>query len=114
MAEYDVSGQWQLSQTNGAVVEVHIDPLRSDRVFAGTATHNNGSVSGAGFGSLNLVNANEFTFTIGWSDGTRGAYIGAFDGQGFLHGATFDVNHPDVFAGWQSVAPFSPSSGGPG
>ena len=104
MAEFDVQGQWEAIQTNNFVAELNIRPRRSDGSFPGTGTHTNGTVRGAGFGS---VRDGQFDFRIAWSNGTEGAYIGTFDNQGRLNGATFDVNHPESFAGWQSSVAFS-------
>jgi hypothetical protein len=104
MAEFDVQGQWDAQQTNNFVVHFDIKPRRPDGSFVGTASHSNGAVRGAGFGS---VRDDQFLFTVTWSNGTEGAYNGAFDAQGVIRGATFDVLHPEVFAGWQSLVSFS-------
>ena len=45
-------------------------------------------------------------FTVDWINGTEGAYSGAFDGAGFIHGSTFDVKNPGSFAGWHSSKAF--------
>jgi hypothetical protein len=52
------------------------------------------------------VNGDFMHFTITWDNGTQGAYNGAFDAQGFINGASFDVKHPDSVAGWRSSKSF--------
>jgi hypothetical protein len=103
MAEYDVRGQWSAHQSNGFQVEFNVNLEQADGQFAATASHSNGSVQGSGFGQ---VNGDQFTVTIGWTDGTKGAYIGVFNPQGVIHGATFDVSNPSSFAGWESLKAF--------
>jgi len=106
MSRRDVQGRWEIRQDNGFIVAVDIQPLRDNGVFNGTATHSNGTVHGAGFGGVDVINPNEFTFTISWSNGTKGAYIAAFDDAGILRGTTFDVNNPQSHARWESLRAF--------
>ena len=79
------------------------DPIGPDRAFALEAQQGNGEITGAGSGNV----TNEFVnFVINWTNETRGAYNGAFDEQGFIHGSTFDVRHPGSFTGWHSSKAF--------
>ncbi len=104
MADFDISGKWDAIQTNGFVAKFDMGrPRQEDGAFSGTGTHSNGSVVGAGFGQ---VQGDEFRFRINWSNGTSGAYNGVFL-QGVVNGSTFDINNPEVFAGWKSSKAFS-------
>jgi len=107
MARRDVQGRWELRQSNGIVVSVDIQPLRDNGVFNGTATHSNGSIHGSGFGGVDVINPNEFTFTISWSGGNAGAYIASFDSTGKLRGVTFDLSTPTSTATWESLRTFT-------
>jgi hypothetical protein len=64
----------------------------------------NPQITGQGAGMVTqsgLVN-----FNISWSNGTDGAYQGAFDEQGHLNGSTFDLKNPGTFAGWHTDQTF--------
>jgi hypothetical protein len=60
-------------------------------------------VRGAGAGH---VNGDFVGFVINWDNNTAGAYNAAFDAQGQLHGATFDLRNPGSTAEWHSDRTF--------
>lgn len=100
---HDIRGLWDANQTNGFVVTVNVDPVQPDGSFTIQAEHSKGSVTGSGAGH---VKGDRVDFTITWNNGTQGAYNGTFNAQGFIQGATFDVMHPESFAGWSSSKAF--------
>jgi hypothetical protein len=104
MAEYNIKGRWEICQTNSFVVLFDIQSQRPNGTILGTASHSNNTVVGAGYGELL---EDQFVFTVTWNNDTQGKYIGQFNAQGVLNGATFDVNNPQVYAGWESLATFS-------
>jgi hypothetical protein len=99
----DIDGLWNIIQSNGFVVPIHVDPIAPDGAFTLEAQQGNGGVSGTGAGNVtdDFVN-----FVINWTNDTKGAYNGSFDEQGFIHGSTFDIRHPGHFAGWHSSKAF--------
>src|SRR4051812_49176429 len=104
MARYNVEGSWQINQ-GATIITVNLSPPRPDGVFNGTASYN--SVHGAGFGGVEVIYYDEFTFNIRWSNGTQGFYSGTFDNSGFIKGVTFDVTNPSSTATWQSSKAFT-------
>jgi hypothetical protein len=106
MAEFNVQGTWQMIQGgsggNDFVVTVTLNPARPDGSFSGFGSFSQGT--GAGLG---LVRDDIFTFRIRWTNGSEGAYIGVFNDQGFLNGASFNVQQPSQVAGWHSDHGFS-------
>ena len=94
---------WDVIQTNGAIVVMDIDTIMPDGSFSLDASHSNGAVVGNGQGK---VTQRDISFTVNWSDGTRGVYQGEFDGGGQIHGSTFDAAHPESVAGWKSSRAF--------
>jgi hypothetical protein len=99
----NIAGLWDLVQGNSLPVTVNIDSVKEDGTFTLEAQHNGDTVRGHGSGT---VRGDEVHFTINWSNNTQGAYIGAFDGGGFLNGSTFDIKNPQVHAGWKSSRAF--------
>jgi hypothetical protein len=98
----NIAGLWKIIQTNDAEVVVFVtmeanDFLNVDAIQTGPGVH------GRGRGHKDDVFV---SFTIDWDNQTRGAYNGAFDAQGRINGSTFDVAHPDSFAGWHSDRTF--------
>ncbi|GAA3340514.1 hypothetical protein GCM10020358_28410 [Amorphoplanes nipponensis] len=111
MPQHNILGEWQLRQTNNFTVTVTVPFINTDGSFPVTGKHSNGTVQGSGFGRLGGLTAggDEIHFRIGWANGTEGAYQGVFDPTGFINGSTFDVQHPDVTAGWRSLRSFAVS-----
>src|SRR5690349_6392918 len=97
MAEFDVRGHWNLRQSNGFVVDLHMQ--QTGTAIQGVASQSGGQVSGTGEGS---VHGNQFLLSIQWSNGSIGEYNGSFNSIGRLTGVTFDVNHPQSQATWVS------------
>jgi hypothetical protein len=99
----DIAGLWDIIQTNNFVVPINIDPVKPDGSFTLHAEQGQGEVSGPGEGH---VNGNLVNFLVNWTNGTTGAYNGAFDEHGVINGSTFDIKHPGAFAGWHSSRGF--------
>ncbi len=104
MAQRNIQGLWEIVQTNGFKVALDVGPINQQNgSFQATAFQEGNQVNGNGSGN---VNGDFMHFTITWDNGTQGAYNGAFDAQGFINGASFDVKHPDSVAGWRSSKSF--------
>lgn len=99
----NIVGLWDAVQTNGFRATIDIDKVEQDGTFNLEAQHTNGSVTGNGSGAMA---GDQVHFTITWNNNTQGAYIGAFDAEGFLNGSTFDIKHPQAHAGWRSSRDF--------
>jgi hypothetical protein len=95
MAEFDVSGDWEASQSNGFVVK--FDLQQTGMLVRGLASHSRGSVRGMAEGA---VRENQFVLSVQWDNGTIGEYKGTFNVIGCLTGVTFDVNRPENQARW--------------
>ena len=102
---HNIVGLWDIIQDNGFTVPVNIDSFKpQDGSFTLHAEQGGGSnVTGTGDGRVenDLVH-----FVITWNNQTQGAYNGAFDARGIIHGATFDVKHPESAAKWHSSRSF--------
>jgi hypothetical protein len=104
---FDVRGEFQLHQSNGATVDLHVDQLfpsgsdnlpdSASEVLRGRA-HVRGSnqISTAMTGR---VLGNQFFLVVTWNQGSVGEYHGAFN-SGRLAGNTFDRSHPQSQASW--------------
>jgi len=98
----NIAGLWTIIQTNDTRVSVDVDN-KPDGTFAVEALIEGRNVAGRGTGR---VDGDQVHMTITWDDGPVGAYNGAFDGAGFLHGAGFDIKNPRNVAGWSSSRSF--------
>jgi hypothetical protein len=99
---FDVSGQWELRQSNGFDVVFDIVQSQSGHL------HGSGRVVGGmeanGEGRLD---GNSFVFTVDWNNNGRGGqYSGRFGPGGFLSGTTVDLDNPSSGATWASKEPF--------
>jgi hypothetical protein len=102
----NVQGLWEIIQSNNFTVPVDVGPVAQNGTFTIQAMENS-SVSGNGSGSVVDGADGEFVhFVITWTNGTQGAYNGAFNPQGVLNGSTFDVKHPGAVTGWHSSKSF--------
>jgi len=102
---FDVRGDYELHQSNGATVELHIDqrfpggsePDSASEVLGGTAivrTMHVGIRPVTG-----RTTDREFFLMIEWSPDSIGEYHGTFNGSR-LSGITFDRKHPSSQATW--------------
>jgi hypothetical protein len=111
---HDVSGSWEIVQSNGFRVAVNINqpvetplgpngPLRllTDGLLTGTADEITPRGTDVSHQSLTgeLI-GDSFEIVVDWNNGTKGQYSGTFDPAGNLSGVTFDVNHPGSQATW--------------
>ena len=107
-----IDGSWQLTQSNGFVVEVDIAQARdggslSDGQFHGAARNVNDGQEANLAGHLE---GDQFQFEVGWPNGSFGEYQGSYSPTGSLAGVTFDRANPTSQATWfQSTRP---STGG--
>uniref|UniRef100_A0AAU2UWF0 Uncharacterized protein n=1 Tax=Streptomyces sp. NBC_00003 TaxID=2903608 RepID=A0AAU2UWF0_9ACTN len=92
---FNASGTWQLVQSNSTTTTLNVTQDGSGTLF-GTASYSdavgtieNGSVDGS-----------NISFTIGWSNGLRGRYVGSLGFDRRLSGTTFDLTHPTSQATW--------------
>ncbi|MFC5744736.1 hypothetical protein [Actinomadura rugatobispora] len=92
---FNASGTYQLFQSNGAAPRVNVTQDGSGRLF--------GSASfGDTVGTIEegAVEGTSISFTIGWSSGARGRYVGSLGSDRRLTGVTFDLTHPSSQATW--------------
>jgi hypothetical protein len=114
---HNVSGNWQIVQSNGykvnvsinQPVEVSVEPppvgefrLLTDGALTGTADEI--TPRGTDVSQQNPVTGqlagDSFEILVDWRNGTKGQYSGTFDPAGNLAGVTFDVDHPGSQATW--------------
>jgi hypothetical protein len=114
---HNVSGNWQIVQSNGYKVNVSINQpvevleepppvgelrLLTDGALTGTADEI--TPRGTDVSQQNPVtgqlNGDSFEILVDWRNGTKGQYSGTFDPVGNLTGVTFDVDHPGSQATW--------------
>jgi hypothetical protein len=102
---HTIAGLWDIIQDNGFTVPVHIDSFNAQNgSFNLSAEQGAGSpITGQGDGR---IEGDLIHFLITWTNQTQGAYTGAFDQHGVIHGATFDVKHPESSAKWHSSRGF--------
>ncbi|MGI5205567.1 hypothetical protein ACQEU6_28800 [Spirillospora sp. CA-108201] len=92
---FNASGVYQLFQSNGAAPRVNVTQDAGGRLFGSASfsdtvgTIEEGAVEGTGI-----------SFTIGWSNGSRGRYVGSLGSDRRLTGTTFDLTHPSSQATW--------------
>jgi hypothetical protein len=99
----DISGFWTIDQGNNDSV-VHVSEFnQSTGNFNIQAMQLGPRVKGTGGGN---VDRDFVGFVINWENGTRGAYNGAFDAQGRINGASFDLTNPGSTAPWRSDRTF--------
>ncbi|MFC6883972.1 hypothetical protein [Actinomadura yumaensis] len=92
---FNASGRYSVFQSNGATVTVNMTQDGSGRLFGsasfsgGVGTVEEGEVEGTGI-----------SFTVQWSYGARGRYVGSLGSDRRLSGTTFDLNNPSSQATW--------------
>ena len=99
MSVFDVSGQWDAQQSNGAVASFDLRHRGTQGVIHGHASHSGGSVLGDGEG---VIQGTAFHLVVRWNNGTMGEYNGTFAINGRVSGVTFDLLHPQSQATWFS------------
>jgi hypothetical protein len=108
---HNVSGKWEIVQSNGYRVAVDISQptespnglvtLLTDGPLTGTADEITPRGTDVSHQQLNgQLLGDSFEILIDWHNGTRGQYSGTFDSVGNLSGVTFDVNNPTAQATW--------------
>ncbi|MGK5553261.1 hypothetical protein ACSNOI_16745 [Actinomadura kijaniata] len=92
---FNASGNYQLFQSRGGTTRVNVTQDRSGRLY-GSAS------SSAGVGTIEQgeVEGTSISFTIGWSFGSRGRYVGSLGSDRRLSGTTFDLTNPSSHATW--------------
>ena len=102
MSVYDVRGDFQIFQSNGFTVFLHLDQAFPQHESS-EAESFKGSAQAAGLFSTDVSGAtrnNEFHVVIMWNQGSVGEYHGTFNFMGRLSGVTFDQTHPQSQATW--------------
>ena len=99
----NVGGLWKIIQSNAEVVVSVTQVPQPEGAFTLEGLQLGSNVHGRGGGN---VTGNSVGFVINWNNDTAGAYNGAFDGQGRLFGATFDLKNPGSTAEWHSDRTF--------
>jgi len=111
---HDVSGTWEIVQSNGYKVVVEITQQKDGRErpedgdlsgFAHEITPHGTDVSDQLLAGK--LDGDSFEIVIDWQNGTKGQYSGSFDPIGNLSGVTFDVMHPAAQATWFRSPPRS-------
>ncbi|MGC0417393.1 hypothetical protein [Embleya sp. AB8] len=94
-------GTWQLVQSNGFTVTVHLRQSRGGNLI-GSASYSGGVgrvLSGA-------VKDNTIAFTIRWPNGILGRYTGSLTANRQLTGVTYVVGNPGLRADWHTDRTF--------
>ena len=101
----DVSGQWDIVQSNGFRVPINVSQTNDQ--LSGSASHSNGTVLSENI--TGFVQGPTIDMTITWNNGTKGHYTGTFTRghfdsppNGFLKGDSQDLNHLESTATWFS------------
>ncbi|MGH6825547.1 hypothetical protein [Methyloceanibacter sp.] len=104
--QWDLTGHWELRQTNGILV--NLDLQQRGPLFTGSAgtpeffgTGSRGSLDGS------VDNQSKFKMSIYWDNGAIGEYTGTVNQNGRLEGETYDRMSPASMARW-----FSTGTGG--
>jgi hypothetical protein len=99
---YDISGVWNATQSNGPVVQFHLNQNGSS--FDGWAQYSDvrGDLQQSG-----ELSDGEFHCVVFWENGPVGDYQARFGMDGRLRGSTYDVNDPVNQALWHSQKQFS-------
>jgi hypothetical protein len=111
---HDVSGSWEIVQSNGYRVALDITQPRetqfgpngpigllADGLLTGTADEITPKGTDVSRQSLTgELLGDSFEIVVDWHNGSKGQYSGNFDPAGHLSGVTFDVNNPKAQATW--------------
>jgi hypothetical protein len=97
--QWDVSGRWQMQQTNGFTVTVNL-------VQKGTKILGRATTSTAGTHDVRgNVHGDDLYLDVTWSLETRGIYRGKIGSSGRIEGTTYDKENPGSRAKWFSTTP---------
>ena len=97
-SNWDVTGTWEIKQSNGASITVVV--VKKSYGFNVTSP-----TRGGGSGSGNIT-GNDFFMEIGWFGGTDdGVYRGKIRSSGRIEGTAYNAgNHPEVKVTWFSAS----------
>lgn len=98
---FSAQGRWQFIQSNVGAVTMNVTQDGNGRLF-GTVS----SSGGVGTIEEGSVQGPNIFFTVGWSFGARGRYIGSLGPDRRLSGTTFDLNDPSSQATWATTRTF--------
>ncbi|GHI40660.1 hypothetical protein [Streptomyces violascens] len=96
-------GTWMLYQSNGPVVTLNLTQDGSGQLY-GSASCCGSVVGTIEYGAA--VDGTSISFTIAWSNGSRGRYTGSLGADRRLSGFTFDLNNPSSQATWSTSRVF--------
>ena len=112
-AQWDVSGQWELQQSNGFTVQV--DLHQNGKTVTGTASFTYVKPAGGVLGAFQggdpatqrgsfsgNISGDDFYGQIGWTSGSVGIYRGKVGAQGRIDGTMYDKGAPSSRATWFS------------
>jgi hypothetical protein len=111
--QWDATGQWSVSQTNG--ISAGFNLQRTDVGLQGTASwgHQEGGGVFTGTDAVittgsadGAINGDSFDVTVYWDNDTIGEYTGRVDPFGRLTGTTIDKNNPHSVAAFHSDQTF--------
>jgi hypothetical protein len=95
---WDVSGRWQINQTNGYKPIFNLrqngNQLEGQATLGATAAPVNGS----------LID-NRFDVLVDWSNNSKGRYKGTVRPGMISNGESYDEIHPESRAGWSGTGP---------
>jgi hypothetical protein len=104
--QWDISGHWTLSQTNGYTVKIDLSQDGSNITGSAFGSASSKSSEVLTTGSLDgSVEGNSLQFSVYWQVGGGGAvgeYRGTINPRGRLEGDTYDKMDPHSRAGWHS------------
>jgi hypothetical protein len=99
----NIGGLWKIIQPTVEVVVFVTQVPQPEGAFTIEGLQVGPNVRGSGGGN---VAGNTVSFVLNWQNDTAGSYHGAFDGQGRIFGATFDLKNPGSTAEWHSDRTF--------
>jgi hypothetical protein len=125
--QWDVSGHWEITQSNPGVVDVRFDLVQEGERITGTGYYCErcGQWSGGPFAATyegtvveGTVTGTSLKLIIDWKLERLGEYTALIGPEGDLHrGRTRDLKHPESTADWSANRPavcksFRPPAGG--
>jgi hypothetical protein len=99
---FSAAGSWQLYQSNNITVSLNVAQDSAGTLY-GSATA--GSTVGT-IQSGSAVDGTSIYFTIAWSNGTSGRYIGNLGADRRLTGYAYDLTNPTSQANWNTTSTF--------
>jgi len=99
---FSAAGSWQLYQSNGVTDTLNVTQDSAGKLYGS-------AVAGSTVGTIatgSAVDGTSIAFTIAWSNGTSGRYIGNLGSDRRLTGYTYDLTNPSSQANWNTSRTF--------